>query len=46
MMIGAHQYKRIRKTAAEEGLSQREISRRLGIFRNDVAWYCKRAHAV
>jgi transposase len=38
------QYKRIRKMAAEEELSQREIARRLGISRNTVARYCKGEH--
>ncbi len=41
MVVGVDQYKRIRKMAAEEGLSQREIARRLGISRNTVARYCR-----
>ena len=41
MVVGVDQYKRIKKMAAEEGLSQREIARRLGISRNTVARYCR-----
>jgi len=44
MVVGVDQYKRIRKMAAEEGLSQREIARRLGISRNTVARYCRGEH--
>ncbi|MFP4482817.1 MAG: IS21 family transposase [Thermovirgaceae bacterium] len=44
MVVGVDQYKRIRKMAAEDGLSQREIARRLGISRNTVARYCKGEH--
>ena len=44
MVVGVDQYKRIRKMSAEEGLSQREIARRLGISRNTVARYCRGAN--
>jgi transposase len=44
MVVGVDQYKRIRKMAAEDELSQREIARRLGISRNTVARYCKGEH--
>ncbi len=44
MVVGVDQYKRIRKMATEEGLSQREIARRLGISRNTVARYFKGEH--
>lgn len=44
MVVGVDQYKHIRKMAVEEGLSQREIARRLGISRNTVARYCKGEH--
>jgi DNA invertase Pin-like site-specific DNA recombinase len=44
MVVGVDQYKRIRKMAAEDELSQREIARRLGISRNTVARYCTEEH--
>ena len=44
MVVGVDQYKYIRKMAVEDGLSQREIARRLGISRNTVARYCKGEH--
>lgn len=39
-MIGVDQYKFIRHLYAVEGLSKRQIARRLGISRNTVARYC------
>jgi len=44
MVVGVDQYKYIRKMAVEDGLSQREIARRLGISRNTVSRYCKGEH--
>ncbi|MGE5483446.1 MAG: IS21 family transposase, partial [Ignavibacteriales bacterium] len=40
-MIGVDEYDRIRYLFAVEGMSRREIARRLGVSRNTVKKYCK-----